>query len=98
MMIITSICLLFVAIGIFLPIVNEAVGNDDSPLYRTNLDDDISATDWTVVGFWNVFLSVLSMFFWTFGAIPIWLDAVFMVLRIILVLTVARNVWIGGGG
>ena len=41
--------------------------------------------------------SVFLMFFWTFGALPLWLDLIFVILRIILVLTIARNIWIGGG-
>ena len=97
-MIITSICLLFVAIGIFLPIVNEAVGNADSTLNDANFDDEIDTDDLTVASAWNIFLSVLSMFFWTFGALPFWLDAIFMILRVTLVMTIARNIWIGGGG
>ena len=52
----------------------------------------------TGVGFLDVLFSVLLMFFWTFGALPFWLDIIFLILRLILVLIIARNVWIGGGG
>ena len=97
-MIITSIMFLFIAVGIFLPIVNEAVGNADSTLNDANFDDEIDTDDLTVASAWNIFLSVLSMFFWTFGALPFWLDAIFMILRVTLVMTIARNIWIGGGG
>ena len=89
---------LFIAVGIFLPIVNEAVGNADSTLNDANFDDEIDTDDLTVASAWNIFLSVLSMFFWTFGALPFWLDAIFMILRVTLVMTIARNIWIGGGG
>jgi len=46
----------------------------------------------------SVIWSVVKMFFWTFGSIPTWLDLiVFLPLRIILALIIARNIWIGGG-
>lgn len=50
------------------------------------------------VGFLKVFFSVVSMFFWTFGALPFWLDGIFLILRLMLVMIIARNIWIGGGG
>lgn len=50
------------------------------------------------VSFLNIFFSVIGMFFWTFGALPFWLDAIFLILRIMLAMIIARNIWIGGGG
>ena len=50
------------------------------------------------VSFLKIFFSVALMFFWTFGALPFWIDMIFLILRTILVLIIARNIWIGGGG
>jgi hypothetical protein len=49
------------------------------------------------VTIWQVFISIGKMFFWTFGTLPLWLDSVFLMVRIILIVTIARNIWIGGG-
>jgi len=35
---------------------------------------------------------------WNFGILPAWLSLIFNFMKLILVLTIARNVWIGGGG
>lgn len=97
--IIAGIMTFFVLLGVFLPFVQTDFGisqtayNAESIVQESDLDEagsDISAFD--------VVASVAKMFFWTFGALPAWMDALFLVLRITLVLTVARNVWIGGGG
>lgn len=97
--IIMGIISFFVLIGFFLPIVNSeftatgTIGEDD---INTSSVEIVTVDD---VGPVDILLSVLSMFFWTFGGIPAWLDAtVFMLLRITLALTIARNVWVGGGG
>jgi hypothetical protein len=53
----------------------------------------------TSTSIWSVIGSAFGMLIWSFGGIPIWLDAtLFMALRITLVLIIARNIWIGGGG
>lgn len=46
----------------------------------------------------KVFFSILSMFFWTFGALPAWLDMLFLIPRVALVFIIIRNIWVGGGG
>lgn len=98
--IIGGIISLFVLLGVLLPIIQADLNIQDTT--DVNIDDftsDIqqqakSESDLTV---WKVLISILSMFFWTFGLIPIWLDCLFIILRIILAVTIARNIWVGGG-
>jgi hypothetical protein len=48
--------------------------------------------------FVSVLFSIVSMFFWTFGNIPFWIDMiVFMPMRIMLLFIIIRNIWPGGG-
>ena len=46
----------------------------------------------------SVIAGIFNVVFWGFGILPFWLNMIFMVLRITLVITIARNIWIGGGG
>ena len=95
-MIIGGIVLLFVALGVALPFIQEAFGVEQTANSAEGLINPADAS--STVSAFSVIGSVASMFFWTFGALPTWLDLIFVVLRIMLVVTVARNVWIGGGG
>jgi len=97
--IVVSIMAFFILLGTFLPFVQaefnatETAYSGESIISADDLGDagsDVSAFD--------VIASILKMFFWTFGTLPTWLDTLFIILRITLVLTVARNIWVGGGG
>ena len=49
----------------------------------------------------KVFVNVFKLAFFDFGntlGLPWWLDAVYTILAILLILVIARNIWIGGGG
>lgn len=98
--IIIGIVSIFLAVGIALPYVNQAFDGDQS----INADIDGLSTqagqdveNVSSINAFTVLLSMLSMFFWTFGSLPFWLDAFFIILRLTLVITIARNIWIGGG-
>jgi hypothetical protein len=97
--IITGIICILVAVGVILPFVNSAFGQ---PSTSVNIDavehDALVQSQNGALSMWTVFKSVLLMSVWTFGALPWWLDLFFVVLRITLYLTVARNIWVGGGG
>ena len=97
--IIIGIVFMFILIGAALPfmrtefgIENER-GGEDYELPQS-LDEH---TDYLTL--WSVIWSVAKMFFWTFGSVPILIDLLIITpFRIVLLLTVARNVWVGGGG
>lgn len=103
--IIGGIIAFFIAIGFFLPIIQAELGQnvntfDLTPVTNdevSDLENSSGLTSGTSV--FTIFFSVVSMFFWTFGTIPAMIDAlIFIPMRIILVLIIARNVWVGGGG
>ena len=95
----TGIILVFVLLGLLLPFVNESFGetgtNLDPESVETNVGQDIENV--SAISAFKVLLSVLKMFFWTFGDLPFWLDGVFIVFRLQLAFIIARNIWIGGG-
>lgn len=88
---------LFVGLGILLPYIQAEFGedqtnNDVSGLTSIDSDDATSS-----VGLFTVLGSVFTMFFWTFGNLPVWLDAfLFIPLRVILAYVIIR-VARGGG-
>lgn len=99
-----AIITIFIATGLILPFINEELGGNQQ--FNTNIDglnDQVSQdvqdfNKLSGINAFSVFLSVVSMFFWSFGALPFWLDALFVIFRIQLALLIARNIWIGGGG
>jgi len=88
--ILLCIVAIFVAVGVCLPFINRDLGGDSSSSVDTKgITDNVSFLD--VVG------SVFSMFFWSFGALPFWLDAFFEVLRIILYVIIYDKSPLGKG-
>jgi len=104
--IIMTIVTIFVLVGTILPFVNSdfsqtSTGTYDVDGFERDIGQELDSEgieDVDDVSPVKVILSVLSMFFWTFGALPFWLDLIFLIMRIELIITIARNVWIGGGG
>lgn len=97
--IITGLITIFIIIGTVMPFINASFGSQvnevdvdgmaDSVGQGVELSGDVNA--------FQVFSSIMLMFFWTFGALPFWLDMIFIIFRVVLGMTVARNIWIGGG-
>jgi hypothetical protein len=99
--IIAGIITVFVLIGVILPYVQAEFGQSVTSVDVAGLAGDVGSKgqESSAVTFWDVLLSIFSMFFWTFGNLPFWLDLCFFLpIRIILGFIVARNIWIGGGG
>lgn len=88
----------FILVGTFLPFVNESFNNSVTTFNTeglvTNTDDQINTDK---VSATTVFFSIFSMFFWSFGALPIFLEIFFIIMRIILGVLIYRNVRSGGG-
>ena len=81
------ILFIFIGIGIIIPFVNNAFDIEGSTIDTENPADELIAeefTDASDVNAGDILKSVGKMFFWTFGDLPFWLDAIFVVLRIIL--------------
>lgn len=100
MLIIGSILFIFVFLGITLPFVEtgfeEPRGTNYNPDELTN-ELGQEATQSSSVTVMEVISSMFKVFFWSFGTFPFFLEGFFLVLRIILVVTIARNIWVGGG-
>lgn len=99
MHIIFSIASMLVILGIFLPFVDTAFEVDSTTINDPeglveNVGQDKTITSLSAI---TIIGSVVKMFFWTFGDLPFFLDIFLLVPRLILVLTLARNIWIGGG-
>lgn len=90
----------FIIIGVLAPFLNAEFSSNITEHDPNSITDDLNTGQaQSSISAFKVFGSVISMFFWSFGLIPVWLDLIiFTPLRIILVLIIARNVWIGGGG
>ena len=99
MTIIFTIVTIFIAVGFFAPIINDEFGSSYNANDPSSIEGDIDpdTLDGGVNG-WQIIKSIFSMFFWSFGVLPTFIDIViFFPLRIILVLTISRNIWVGGG-
>lgn len=80
-----TIIVFFFAVGLILPFINQEFGN--SSTYNTQGIEDLSGQEAqsSEANALSVLLSIFSMFFWTFGALPQWMDLlIFSPLRIIL--------------
>jgi len=106
--IIMGVVFVFVGLGFIMPYIHEDFNTGetiDSDLVslETKLQDDydyIVTSDDIVapITIWHLIWSVLKMFVWTFGSFPIWIDAlIFLPMRIMFFVTIARNIHIGGG-
>ena len=99
--IITGIASIFIFLGLVIPFINAEYGTGATEIDMEGFEDDVeelTGESPSIISAPGIFVSVLSMFFWTFGAIPFWLDGVFLIFRFTFFITVARNIWIGGGG
>lgn len=94
--IIGGILALLILVGAFLPFVQEDFGATVTENDVEGIQGD--ASDATPVGAFQILVSVLDVVFWGFGSLPLWLNLIFLLLRIMVLLIIARNVWIGGGG
>jgi len=88
-----GIIMTFVLLGVALPFVNSAFGSQTN----VNIDDintDISGgvQELEATSALAIVKSVVKMFFWTFGDLPFWLDAIFVVFRIALVLILIQYI------
>ena len=99
MSIIGGIIFLFIATSLIASYVNSEFDSSLPENNINNFEGEIETrADESSTNAWRAFGSIFAMFFWSFGALPVWLDLIFFLpIRIIFWLTLIRNVWIGGG-
>lgn len=91
--IVLIILFIFVGIGIILPFVNEEFDIDGSTFDTENPANELIGeefSDVSDVSAGDIIVSIGKMFFWTFGDLPFWMDAIFIVLRIILLMILIK--------
>ena len=96
------IIIIFFGVGLLIPFVNQEFGTTSGTFNVNNVGNELvnqQVTEVTEVRAFDVLKSIGKMFFWTFGDIPFWLDAIFLVLRIVLLFILIKNFtpFIGGG-
>lgn len=100
---IIAIASIFLILGTVIPLVQQDAGVPTTTQYLCNTgqiaSNDISKcftaqpSSWSTAStLLSIFLSILGMFTWSFGALPWWLDLiVFVPLRVAFIVLVARN-------
>jgi len=93
--------LFFSAIAI--PLIGQSFGTSTASFDTENLADSVQQDAENVSSFnaFDVLFTFLKLAFFDFGdslSLPFWLDAVYTMLAIVFIVTIARNIWIGGGG
>ena len=77
-----TIVIIFTFLGVMLPFAQSSVNDNSSDYGYDVLNGKLSNDSSSVVVIITVFISVLKMFTFTFGQLPVWLDLIlFMPLR-----------------
>ena len=84
----------FVLLGVILPFANAAFFQSDNTVNADGVEfaagENVSTDS---VGILDIIISIFTIFFWTFGAIPVIIDLIlFVPLRIIFVVLLYRNI------
>lgn len=97
--VLTTIVILFVVLGAVLPFVHAGFDQTETNLNTEGIEF-ASGQGFTTnqIGILDIVVSIFTMFFWTFGSIPIIIDVVFFVpLRIMFVVLLYKLVRGVGG-
>lgn len=99
MVLIASFLTFFTILGILLPVINSGFDTEYTGIGGIgDLEEDVgNESDNNQLSIWRVIFSMISVFFWSFGELPVLLNTFLLIPRIIFILTVVRNIWIGGG-
>ena len=84
-----------------IPFLND-VGTQAAELNTVGITDNIqqSAESVNTLNAFTILFNVFKLSFFDIGdtlGLPIWLDLFFTILAVILIITIARNIWVGGG-
>ena len=101
MKIILLILVTFIMVGTLLPYINESFGGGEydtqQNINTTAMIDGVLDKDGESVKTTQILKSIGLMFFWTFGALPFFIDLFFIILRTLLVLVIYRQIRSGAG-
>jgi len=101
--IIAIILSIFIFSALALTFVNAEFGTSDTGFNTEGVSNNLVSEDLSNVsdiGVGSILVSLGKVFFWTFGDFPFWLDAIYTILRIMLLVILIRNFtpFLGGGG
>lgn len=89
-----TVVVIFLILGFVLPYVNTAFGQPTTDINTegliTDTGNELSTSE---VSIFTVFTSIITVFFWTFGQVPVWVDIlIFTPMRVLLALLIYRNI------
>lgn len=89
-----TIIIIFIALGFVMPFINSAFSQTAINNNAQGLSDDIGQNlEANEVSILEVFVSIITMFFWTFGNIPLVLDILIMLpMRMLMGVLIYRNI------
>lgn len=100
--VLSGIVTVFIFLGFTTPYITTAFeqGSVSSPnleSYEDSLGQELEQVN--AIRVTDVLWSLLSIWFWTFGALPQWFDlCILLPMRILLAYIIIDLLWIGGGG
>ena len=101
--------LVFILVGtaVIIPFINSAMDTSsdtfDTDTFASGIKDESQTVEpkLTDISLVRVFINMFKLATFDIGntlELPFWLDIVYTILAILLILVVSRNIWIGGGG
>jgi len=90
----TSILVGLISFFFLIAIVSPFIANDfnqNLPLHDVQLVDEPSTTGW------DIFFSLFTIWFWTFGTLPVIVDALMFIPRIALIVLIVKIIRGVGG-
>lgn len=100
--ILATITAILLISAFIIPISNAAFGTGGSNFNSDGLKDELQedAESVNTISAFGILTTFLSLIFWDVSGslgLPVWLQLFYTIIFIVAVLTVARNIWIGGG-
>lgn len=85
---------IFMLLGLVMPFINDGLsqvggGEYDLDTLESELGTEAQDSDINVA---TVIFSIIKMFFWTFGALPFFLDGVFLIFRVWFFISIVRTI------
>lgn len=100
--ILASVTAILLISAFIIPVSNAAFGTGGSNFNSDGLKDELQedAESVNTISAFGILTTFLKLIFWDVSGslnLPAWLQVFYTILFIVAVLTVARNIWIGGG-
>lgn len=89
-------------LAFIIPFVQDAFGESQTSISTDNLENNIGQglgdeTNYNTLTAFSLLKSVVLMFFWTYSFLPVWLQVMHLIIRVILVLLCLKYIPFVGG-